>query len=260
MLAEELPNCLCGARNYHGGGGSIGGEISYTNFRCSTCGRGVFVIEEKSPLFLIDTGASQPSKLMENYINNILITAIRASRAAKEERVIPPQLPDEVTACYLEHSNVLWHKVDHLASRKIPVPPDPIRISHDEFWGKLMDKMELTKSIKEIPNRYCDDDHRLEPWYEMGVDAAVIRFGPRKRVLAIQVTSETSFQCEGIAKAAKRDNVTFEADGHWQPWDQRMAKSIEVHAWGEEKFISYFGWIMWDLGRTSGGAMKEARP
>jgi len=250
MLAEQLPNCLCTARHYTGGGGSIGGEISYTCFKCADCGRGAFVIEGHSPLFLIDTEADQPPKLMTDYINNVLITAIRASRAAKEERVIPPQLPDSVTVCYLEHSNVLWHKVDHLASQKIPVPLDPIRIDHDVFWGKLIDKMGLTQSIKEIPNRYFDDQLKLEPWYEMIVDDKVIRFGPRKRVMSIQVTSEEPFLCEGIAKAAKRDNVTFEADGRWQPWDTKEAKSIEVLAWGEEKFISYFEWIMWDLGRN----------
>ena len=258
MLSDQLPACLCGSRKYNGGGGSFGSELSYTCFRCAECDRNVFVIEDQIPLLLMDTNASEKSPIMMDYINNTLMTAIRASREAHEDRVMPPQLPAKVTACYLAKKAIQWQKIDHEESLKFPVPKDPIRVRHDQYWDELLTKMCFKKDVHEIPNRYYNDTLNLEPWFEVQVDGRTIRFGPRKRVIAIQVTSEKTFLCEGIAKAAKRDNVTFEADGHWQPWDTKEAKSIEVHAWDEEKFISYFGWIMWDLGRDYGTRKEVA--
>jgi len=260
MLSESLPQCLCGYHHYDGGGGSLGGEIAYTLFKCTHCGRRAFVLEGPSELLLLDTRVGQDGKLKEDYINNILITAIRASREAKEPHVVPPQLPDCITAFYREPDGQ-WNKVDHLASRKIPVPPDPVRVYHDKFWGELLEKLQLSGAVHEIPNRYYDDRNNLEPWYEMRApEGQILRFGPRKHVLAIQVTGDAPFECEGIAKAAKKDNVTFNADNQWQPWDQKKAKDIEVHAYGKEKFVSYFGWIMWDLGRTMGHKEKKETP
>lgn len=264
MLAEELPKCLCGANNYHGGGGCIG-HISYTNFMCSTCGRTVFVLETWARVLVTDTsscnGEPKPAwwgKVMEDYINGPLIATVRTAKEANDPTPKIPQLPPELTA--YRWIDKQWVLVDREESQRIPVPVDPIRLKHDKFWRALLEKMGLKDSVKEIPNRYFDDRQNLEPWFELDHLGTIIRFGPRKRVFAIQVTSETPFECSGIAKAAKRDDVTFVADEVWKPDNRAEAKSIEVHAWGEEKFVSYFGWIMWDLGRTKGEARKETRP
>jgi hypothetical protein len=266
MLAEKLPKCLCGAHNYQGGGGCIGGEISYTNFICGTCQRNVFILEERVPILLTETyqrfrDTSHWPTVMYNYINGPLMSAIRAAKETKSPP-IPPQLPDELTAYRMtDNQERGWVLFDRDICRQTPVPKDPIRVHHDEFWDELLTKMDLKNCVIEVPNRYYDDHLNLEPWFEFTAPGGqVIRFGPRKRVLAIQVTSEKPFLCEGIAKAAKLDNVTFEADGRWQPWDTEEAKSIEVHAWNEESFTAYFGWIMWDLGRTAGTELKESRP
>jgi len=199
-----------------------------------------------STFMFIDAMVAQDPKIMMDYINDIVLPSLRASEESRKE-MIPPHLPNTLEA-RIQRGNQ-WFRVNHVESQKLPIPEDPIKVHHEEFWSTKLKHMGLSEAVHKIPNRYYDDAKNNEPWFEMkGPGGQVIRFGPRKRVYSIQVTSEIPFRIEKIAEAAKADNVTFTADDRWHGWDAKEAKDMEVHAWAWEKFTAYFACILLDLG------------
>lgn len=151
---------------------------------------------------------------------------------------LPPQLPESLTM-YLYAKKNKWHKVDPYKTKDLPIPPDPIRVAHDTYFDDVF--YELEKKFGAIDrtrvrNRYTGAQN--QPWYEFKIKNFVFVFGPRKRVTAIQATTEGIIATKNIRSIAVADNTTYYADGDWQS-DIPRAKKIEVHAWTKDKLIEY---------------------
>lgn len=249
MLSEQAPDCVCGKHNFKAGGGSFGGRIATTSFTCPDCNRSIWIIEDgRQPVALIDTHSDILAGLsMENYVNDILLPSRDA--APLNPSPYPPCLPDNITAFQRGAKDGLWYKVDHSVSQSLPLPQDPSKKKHDDFWRALITKTGLKTPVKEVKNRYYDDRRNVEPWYEFKIDQdTTVVFGYRKRVISIQVSrwldykSPITIPFKNIEEVAKKDNVTFsnDVDGRRQ--------ILEVHAWGQEKFVEYFKCVMNELG------------
>jgi hypothetical protein len=245
MLSEELPDCICGIHNYGGGGGMISPGFANSNFICNECRRGTMVLQygQHCSVLLADTmPAPKGDKVLVDYVNDILIPSLRASLEKGERASTPPQIPIQVTVMLRLESG--WEKVDRDLSASLEIPPDPIRTKHDEYWGGLLKQLGWKDTAKEIPNRYYNDRNNNEPWYEVNdLNGRTIRFGPRKRVISIEMEAEKPFSCELISEAAKKDDTSYWNDDHWHLWDATTATKLCVHAWGKEKFIEYMGLI-----------------
>lgn len=245
MLSEQAPDCVCGKHNFKVGGGSIGGRVATTSFTCPDCQRTIWILENRDNcIALIDTNADILAGLsMENYANDILIPMMETGVK------YPPALPDSITAYQRGNKDGLWYKVDHAVSQSLPIPQDPNKKKNEDFWRGLISRAGLKKAVREVKNRYYDDRKNTEPWYEFKANEdTTITFGYRKRVISIQVSRWTDgpfrkvVPFKGIEAVAKADNVTFSNDS------SSGIQKLEVHAWGADKFVEYFGLIMNELG------------
>jgi len=249
MLAETLPACLCGEHNYEGGGGYVGPGLAYTGFSCKNCNRRFM---ELHPWLFVNRDANPvDERSIERYVNAVILPFRRELEEKDKLSRMTPQIPENLVVYH--RSGDTWEELDRVASASIPLPVDPIAVKHREFWADIVKDV----GAREIPNEYYSDHSNNEPWYEYKVIDAIIKFGPRKRVLTIKVERDKPFEVKNIAAAAKEDGTSYWADGSWHQWDAVSAKTIEVHAWGKEKFDQYLAHIMFGLGKTQGGENRE---
>lgn len=236
MLSEELPNCLCGSRTYNGGGGSVGGRVATTSFKCGVCGRSIWVIEDrKGAVALIDTYSDILAGLSaENYVNNILIPSREAGCS------YAPALPDEISA-FQRIDKGVWQTIDHKISQSLPIPQDPRKKEYRDFWRVVLKELALNKPVSEVKNEYCDDQNNREPWFKLELDNNnTIVFGPRKRVYSIKINKwidkpSDTLPFTKLEALSKRDQVTYS-----NSYNGGYRQMVEIHAYGKEKFVEYF--------------------
>jgi len=233
MLAENLPRCVCRKHNYIGGGGYIGPNLSYTNFKCNSCQR--YVIELYPWIFF--SSEKEHGNTLMDYINKVILP-LRRQMKEEDIHLHPPQIPQDVDI--YERVEAGYIIFDHKICQNFPLPVDPIVTKHRELWGPVVEAMQA----KEIPNKYYKDINNKEPWYEFNYHDATIRFGPRKRVYSIQVGHPTKFNVVEISKLAEKDGTSFWIDDSWHQFNADQASSMEIHAWGKEKFDIYLDMIM----------------
>ena len=206
---------------------------------CDSEGAGVLAAVNTALGLPADTkGDTVPSHRYREW-SDALNNADEAIRAAVRHRpefrdgVTPPSVPATVIC----HTRVRgeWRRHTTEATRDVPVPPDPIRVSHDRFFADLFDAIRvrfqgvLIEST-ETPNRYYRDEANNEPWYVLSVNDRSIVVGPRKRVIVVAVEGRIRADYEArFAAMAERDRVTYDASGF----------GVSIHAWGAEKAREY---------------------
>jgi len=229
--------------------------MSTSQFSCKACNRSV--LEITSGFHMILFAPKDSSDEMFDWVNDILTPFWRAEKeklkdkneAYKEPTPVPPRLPRQVTGFFVRDDKYV--EVDHQESYKVEIPPDPIRVKHDEFWGGVLKVLGI--EAVETRNRYFPDNgnfenaKELEPWYTCEVNGATLLFGPRKRVYSIQVEREEPFDVAAISKLAEADGTSYWANGGWHNHEMPKAKNLDVHAWGRDKLIAYFGLILGGL-------------
>ena len=238
MLLEDVPSCLCGNKNYRPNGGYFG-FIASTFFVCNDCNRTVWALEDGKPLvILLDTDTNIHAGVSrENYINDVLLPS---RENYPNTPIYPPCLPDNITAFQKDETGN-WFKVDHKLSQSLPLPQNARKKKHDEFWQKIIAKLELTKPVKEIKNQYSDDKNNTSPWYELEYNKNTkIVFGDRKRVISLKVKHyEVSVPLHKDLEAiTKEKNITFNRNV------DNYSQEVEVHTWSEEDFVQYFKMVI----------------
>jgi hypothetical protein len=154
-----------------------------------------------------------------------------------------PSLP-QIPTCVIVRvrpKDGAWKEVPHRISAKLPVPPDPIRVRHDAWFGAAFERLKADGfdiSRKETHNRYHQDVNNSEPWYVFTYGDGEFLIGPRKRVTNITVLYGAPKMVTTIRDIALADDVTYEADGHWKsPAD--TAQELVIHAYTADKFHEY---------------------
>lgn len=166
-------------------------------------------------------------------------------------RLIAPPTPPKVPACLTlfvydgsKEEEECWRPVDHAESAALCVPPDPRRTFHDKRFGAIFAELRARGfqiQPAEIQNGYYDDKNKSQPWYEFlygGSNRCKFTVGPRKKVISIEVESEGMIPTEKLRTLAKRDSVTYEADGGWLSGIE-AAHKILIHAWTPEACVEY---------------------
>jgi len=157
---------------------------------------------------------------------------------------IPPKLPVGVTCFILkgrDGDRFNWKWVSHEETAQIEVPPDPVRVRHDAYFSEVFETIRKELGIEfvpeEVPNCYCG--FKAQPWFQFKIGENTFVVGPRKRVVAILVASQSGLATDEIRKVAlDEDNVTYSPNGKWHGTDA-VASTLEVHAWTKEKLIQY---------------------
>jgi hypothetical protein len=163
----------------------------------------------------------------------------RYPRGALVVPVVPPKLPDCLTA-YVRTAEGWWDRVDRAESSALSVPPDPIRVRHDAFFGEIFAALRaagVEVSPREVSNQYYEDRNCAEPWYAFDVAWRRFTVGPRKRVISVTVEGE-SFHAGELRNLAERDGVSYWADESWKSGRTWPGK-VTIHAWTKEKCVEY---------------------
>lgn len=268
MLAQDLPSCICGRNTYYEGGGGSFSPSGYTSqWTCASCHRYVVNCGARGfDALLFDGGMDPKATELFTYLNDTLIPFWRAERAAFEHAgeesqeqnleylsPIPPRLPISLALFLRRRGNVkVWERIDATRSAKVDMPLDPIGVRHREQWAKLHEQMQRSffPSISIVPaelkNRYYDDRLNNEPWYTFSMAGVVFIYGPRKRVISLEVTVPQGFDATHLEAVARKDDVTFNANGVAETGLSK-ATHVLVHAWTNDKFIEYFKLIVQGL-------------
>lgn len=164
--------------------------------------------------------------------------------AARGDTPTPPNIPEKMHLRLCRGNEfILVETKDSLA---IELPPDPIRVHHDQYYLPIFAKLGIT-DFELIPNEYCGATN--EPWYRFVRHAAVFKVGPRKRVTSITVHAP-GLNVERISRVAQKDNTTYYVDGGWQPWEHQEIKEwVGIHAWSKEKVEEYLTILLEEAGR-----------
>jgi hypothetical protein len=195
------------------------------------------------------------------------------------EPVMPPQFPfDSGATLWVATSrgeDPAWMLVDPKVSAALPVPRDPILVENERYFAKVWSALQEIVgplNISETANDYGG----IEPWYRFTVGSGTFTVGWRKRVVSVQVHSDSTFPTESIRPLALRDNTTYIAtvpprrvkpsdwpepvsasdrevlnriaspeDGcvdyqaaGWQS-ELPMVTDLTIHAWTQEKLVEY---------------------
>lgn len=179
--------------------------------------------------------------------------ALLKGRPSFQDRTkLPPQIPDCIRVkqgFYTGNGEECdWSgRIGPDDTKDIPVPLDPRRVAHDEFfWGVFAELRKVGLEfgdVKEIPNEYHNDVNNSEPWYTFTVGAGrgklTFKVGPRKRVTSISVSKKQgSFSMVAIAALAARDKVTFYFERALRSKKDGV-RSILIHAWKRETLVEY---------------------
>lgn len=159
---------------------------------------------------------------------------------------IPPRIPNGIAQCFIQigedANKPIWKQIKHQETAELPLPIDPIRVQHDAYFGEVFGSLRKELGVEivteEIPNQFTSG-WKPQPWFKFMIGDNTFVVGPRKRVDAILVQSLAGFQTTEIRKVAlDEDKVTYSPDGRWHG-KADTAKTLEVHAWTQEKLIQY---------------------
>jgi hypothetical protein len=255
------PACECGATDWEERGGVFGG-LCQRNYKCKNCNRaGVSISGHGGNIFMT---AAMPGAMTEkaiDWFNSTVLPSWRSNCTTGipkyGERVpTPPRVPGEDVIVWIEHvtpsgdsfplvhqmrPDTSWERVDPESTQSLPIPPDPIRVNHDALFNSIFLAVGIPESArKEIPNRYYNDKSNKEPWYSIRIGEVEFTVGPRKRVIAIELTrpdgkdfdeGQHPFGHRILNDLATKDRTTYSAS----------EATISVHAWGKDKAIEYLG-------------------
>lgn len=160
---------------------------------------------------------------------------------------LPPKLPASLTVFLLVENggDKTWRLVKHQETRQLEVPPDPIKVRHDNYYGpffaELSQKLGMDIVRREVSNEYCGA--RNQPWFEFMLGTTTFIVGPRKRVTAIKVKAPNGIPADEIRTVALADDVTYQAynqneNGGWKA-ELSVVYALEVHAWDKEQLEKY---------------------
>ena len=155
---------------------------------------------------------------------------------------IPPNIPEKMHLRLLcwgvngERDNSDYVLVETIQSLSVAMPPDPIRVHHDEFYLPVLAELGIA-DFKLIDNQYCGA--KSEPWYEFNIGETVFTVGPRKRVTSISVRAPSGINTVKIGALAQSDSVTYEADNRLNDFDKAETSNVLIHAWGKDKLKEY---------------------
>jgi hypothetical protein len=233
MLPRDLPSCVCGRRDWEPRGGSYGGNITSSFFKCK-CGRSAWVLSGYGcgSLALIYEAAED----VEEWVNHQLLAQWRfvskTHKATHRPALPPPPALPSGTVAFLvcgTDGHQEWGEMYTPANTRGNVAPeDPIAVDHREYWSQLLAELGITQ-YRTVSNRY--DGSALKPWYEFVYADARWVVGPRHRVDVLEVV--TLIDLEPIQKLAKADDVTHYGNGS-------ESEPFGIHAWTREKFVEYF--------------------
>lgn len=166
------------------------------------------------------------------------------------ERVpVPPKFPLEHQGqVFIKHRKPDddWVLVDPRDTQDLVVLPDPIRVTHDEYFGEIFAALEARfGEIErvEVANEYYKDSTNAEPWYRFYLKGLRFKLGPRKRVNNIEASADEPCDLTAIRDQASADDTTYYVDGDWKS-DVARHRNVCVHAWTKEKTVSYIELIV----------------
>jgi hypothetical protein len=234
MLPEDVMPCICGAKKWRFGGGTLSASFSHESFVCGRCGQPVWILTGYGcgPLALFHM--KDATLAVERWVNGPMMAQWRLTwdkHANKDmSRPItptPPALPLGVVG-YIKRADDEWEGPYNAENTKhVQAPEDPILTRHKKYWSELLAELGI-EEYTPIKNRYSGSE--LEPWYKFTLHGAKVVVGPRKRVDVIEVSCSPPFECPELDAVTKKDDVTF--------YD--TTGGLGVHAWSKEKFIEYF--------------------
>lgn len=250
-MKKELPDCICGANNWQSHGGAMG-ELYQSGFRCKSCPRESMQISASGGNLFMIASMSRIRDVVFDWFNDVVLPTWRANCITGVpqygERVpVPPRIPGDDVVVWINRvstSGSSWERVCAADTQNLPIPTDPIRLRHDEVFGRILDAVGIPAHKRVvIPNQYYKDTRNKEPWYRIELGSVVFIVGPRKRVIQSELgrkdgepfdTGSTPFGHTLLDEVAKRDATTHTSD----PF------RIIIHAWDSDKAVEYLNILM----------------
>lgn len=127
--------------------------------------------------------------------------------------VYPPRAPEVFPMFYRSGDD--WREVDPNYSAGLTPPEDPILRRNREMFDRVFDKVSEGLNRRPIIWEHAENQYGgIQPWFTFQLNDCTFTVGWRKRVISIQVESETGIPTEAIRRLAMdRDNVTYCAYG-----------------------------------------------
>lgn len=171
------------------------------------------------------------------------LVAVQQLRALCQTIVRPPDpigLPDHITAFVCRTMRWIHVKAEDTANKALP--PDPLRIHHDEKFANIFGAVVLATGVSftpvEIPNLYWSDPSKSEPWFTFDILGSKFTVGPRKRVISINVVFPSPRDVGAISQAAEEDDVTYFVNNSTLNGYYGIS-SFSIHAWTRDKAVEY---------------------